>query len=120
MPETSRVEQLADLNTVGGGAAAERFATELRAVLENIRDVNTSWKGKRKIKMEWTFEPDEERQVCKVTLTAQHSVPGTKPVSEVLYVARHEGELVGTVVHGAPGDARQGHLAIEKRSTISG
>jgi hypothetical protein len=108
-----RVEQLADINTIGAGAAAEKFAAELQAVLENIRDLNTQPDAKRKIVMEWVFEPDEDRERVLVAITAVFAA--TKPSGEVMYVGSKGGETVATVLprneDGA--DPRQGILDIK-------
>ena len=114
MDNATRVEQLADISTIGAGAAAEKFAEELKAVLDNIRDPNTEAEGKRKIIMEWSFIPSEDRELVKTTITAKSVFAATKPTSELLFVGRQGGENVATVMHGGPQeDPRQGVLPIE-------
>lgn len=116
MDQVNRVEQLADISTLGAGAAAEKFATALKAILENIRDVNTEPEARRKITMTWDFVPEEDRERVKVMISARSVLAGTKPVSEVLYLGRVNGETVGTVLHGVPAteDARQGVLPMNR------
>lgn len=118
MPDVpQRIEQLADLNTIGAGAAAEKFAAELRAVLENIRDPNTDPKARRKIVLEYVFHPEQDREAVLVAITARSVLGSTKPSSDVMYVGRHQGETVGTVMHGPDGepvDPRQGVLSLKK------
>lgn len=112
---TARVEQLADINTIGAGAAGEKFKAELQAVLENIRDLNTQPDAKRKIVMEWVFEPDEDRERVLVAITARSVFAATKPSGEVMYVGSKGGETVATVLprNEDGSDARQGVLAIK-------
>lgn len=119
MTEAARVEQLADILTLGAGAAVEKFAEELKAVLKNIRDPNTQADAKRKIVMEWAFEPDGDREVVKVAITARSVFAATKPTSEVMFIGRQDGQTVGTVMHGADGseDPRQGVLQITPKAS---
>lgn len=120
MTEAARVEQLADLHTLGAGAAAEKFAAELSAVLENIRDPNTQPDAKRKIVMEWHFEPDADREVVQIAITARSVFAATKPTSEVMFIGRQAGATVATVMHGKPGaeDPRQGVLPIDRKAEL--
>ena len=115
MTDATRVEQLADLQTIGAGAAAEKFAAELRAVLENIRDPNTEAEAKRKIVMEWVFVPDADREVVGIGISARSVFAATKPTSEVMFIGRQQGETVATVMHGThgPDDPRQGVLPMK-------
>lgn len=108
-----RIEQLVDLQTIGAGAAQEKFAAELEAVLENIRDPNTQADAKRKIILEFVFTPDASREVVQTTITARAAFAATKPTSEVLFIGRKDGVTVATVMHG-PGepDPRQGILPL--------
>src|SRR5258708_36373960 len=71
MPDTTRVEQLADLYTLGAGAAAEKFAAELAAVLENIRHPNTQTDATRKSVMECICMPDGHREAGTVAVTTR-------------------------------------------------
>lgn len=119
MPETkTRVEQLADINTIGAGAAAEKFAIELKRVLENIRDPNTQPDAPRKIVMQWTFTPDDDREVVITAITARSVLGATKPTGDLMYVGRAGGETVATVMHGPSGleDPRQGVLPIDQKA----
>lgn len=112
---TARVEQLADINTIGNGAAAEKFAAELQAVLENIRDLNTQPDAKRKIVMEWVFEPNDDREQVLIAITARSVFAATKPSGEVMYVGSKGGQTVATVLprNQDGSDARQGVLDIK-------
>jgi hypothetical protein len=114
MTDDVRVEQLADIHTLGAGAAAEKFAAELEAVLENIRDPNTQADANRKIIMEWIFKPGDNREVVAVAITARSVFAATKPTSEVMWVGSKAGQPVATVLHGG-GDPRQPVLALKPR-----
>lgn len=109
-----RIEQTADLQTIGAGAAAEKFEAELRAVVENIRDPNTEAKGKRKIIIEYVFHPQEDRERVAVAISARSVLPATKASSDLMFVGSKDGKPVATVMHsgGKPEDPRQGVLPI--------
>jgi len=111
-----RVEQVADLQTIGAGAVAEKFAAELAAVLKNIRDPNTEAEAKRKIVLEFVFVPTSDRERVAVGISARSAFAATKPTSDVMFVGRKDGETVGTVMHGpdGPEDPRQGVLPIRE------
>lgn len=108
----NREEQLADLHSIGAGAATELFAAELKRVLENIRDANTEAEGKRKITLTFLFKPNADREVVATLISASSTLATSKPVSETLWVGRKDGEVVGTVVHAVDEDPRQGVLAM--------
>lgn len=114
-----RQEQLADLHSIGAGAALELFGAELGRVLENIRDANTEAEGKRKIVLEFVFKPDANREVVATLISARSTLAATKPVSEVLFVGRKDGNVVGTVVHSVEEtrDPRQGILPLPKQAS---
>lgn len=111
---TGRLEKHADLTSIGAGAAGEKFLAELRAVVENIRDPNTQPDARRKIIMTWEFEPNEDREVVMIAITARSVFAATKPTSDIMYLGRQNGEDVATVVHGEPVDPRQGVLPLTK------
>jgi len=112
-----REEKIANLQTLGAGAAAEKFDAELRAVLENIRDPNIQAKAKRKIVLEYVFLPDEDREKVLVGISARSILPSSKPSGDVMYVGSKGGEAIGTVMYGpnGPEDPRQGVLDIKTR-----
>jgi len=64
------------LENLGGGAAAELWNAELKTVLENIQDINTS-PGTREINLAVKLTPNERRDeigieiICKSKLGAQ-------------------------------------------------
>lgn len=114
----SRTEMLADINSIGAGAAAEKFAAELAAVLDNIRDPNTEAEGVRKITVTWTFLPQKDRETVMVAIQAKSAMAATKPSGDVMYLGRAEGQTVATVMHGSPADPRQNELVLPIRKGI--
>lgn len=57
--------QLADLV---GGAVQEKFQNSFKRVLENMLDINTSFKAKRSITIKLTFEENEQRDDIKARI----------------------------------------------------
>lgn len=57
-----------DLNTLADGALKEKFEHELEKVLENIQDLNTDHKTKRKLIVELTFVPNEGRDLSAISI----------------------------------------------------
>lgn len=111
-----RIEHLADLHTIGAGAVAEKFAAELKAVLENIQDPNTQADAKRKIILEFILEPSEDRERVAVAITARSVFAATKPTSELLWLGTQNGAPIATVLHGALGEnPHQGVLPMTPR-----
>ena len=119
MPGSARVEKLADLTTLGAGAAIEKFQSALRDVMDNIKDPNTQAKAKRKIVLEFLFLPQEDREMVMVGITAKSVLPSTKPTADTLFIGRRDGETVGTVLRGEDGDTtdhRQGILPLTRKA----
>ena len=71
-----------DLNKFMGGALAEKLEQAMVEVGENILDPNYPAKGKRKITVTITFEPDEERDIAKAKLEVKTALAPRKPVEQ--------------------------------------
>jgi hypothetical protein len=112
-----RVEKLADLQTLGAGVAAEKFAAELGRVLENIRDPNTDPKATRKVALTFEFHPAEDREQVMVVIKGRSLLAATKPSAATMWVGSKDGQPVATVLLHAPGedeDPRQGVLPLNR------
>lgn len=55
-----------DLESFAAGALSEKFNQGYQEVLDNISDLNTDHKKKRKLTLELVFLPDEERELSMV------------------------------------------------------
>ena len=82
------------LGTLAGGAAEELFDAALRAVLDNISDVNTDPKAARKIVIEIAFLPDEERRMGVAAIKCSTKLAGMRPVTAGVYFGRHQGRFM--------------------------
>lgn len=57
-----------DLKTIANGILEAKFETAFRRVIENLRDVNTSFKAKRKITITLDFTQNETRDDVHVNI----------------------------------------------------
>lgn len=90
-----------DLNTIAGGSIPPRFKVELEKVMANIADLNTGAKKKRKITIEVTIEPDDERQLGHCWVHVKSKLAELKPCSTPLFFARSGNKL--TAIENSPG-----------------
>jgi len=116
--EHQAVEQFASLDTLGAGAAREKFDAELQAVLANIRDPNTEAEAKRRIVMEFVLLPNADREVVTVAISAKSVLAATRPTGDVMWLGTRDGQPIATVVHPAQ-DPRQGVLPLTERQASS-
>lgn len=77
------------------GAIKERVDYDVMKVVDNILDVNTKAKAKRKITLTIEFVSDEDRQKISISVTSKATLCPTNPVSTALaFVPNPEGEAV--------------------------
>lgn len=89
------MSEVVTLASIGGGACLELFEREMQSVMRNIADLNTSAATKRKITIEVTITPDDNRQVGFTSVQVTSKLAGVKPVMSTLYFgARKDGTLV--------------------------
>jgi len=69
------------------GAIEERVNYEMGSILDNILDINTDAKKKRKMTITLEFVPDAERRTIQVNAGVKSSLVPTDPVLTSLYVA---------------------------------
>ncbi len=84
-----------DLNKFMGGALAEKLETALMEVAENILNPNYPAKGKRKITVTITVNPDEERDIGKALLEVKTTLANRKPFEQRLLFNRDNKGQVG-------------------------
>jgi hypothetical protein len=99
--EGEKVEILG-LNNICGGALDEVFRRELREVLKNMYDINTPAEATRKITLELTFSPYEDRSGAEVHFTCKSKTVPVKAVSGRVFFARR-----GTEIVAVPHDPKQ-------------
>ena len=94
-----------NLGNICGGAVEEVFQKELAGVLENIGDVNTAPEAKRKMTLEFNFEPFPDRSGAKVTFSCKSKVVPVESVSGTMFLQRR-----GTAMVAVPHDPKQARL----------
>lgn len=100
------------LDTIGGGALSELFATELARVLANIHDPNTDEKTKRTITIAVSLKP-KDRDVADVELTCSAKLAPISKVSTQVFMGKHLGKLIAV-----ENDPRQSSLFDQPKATV--
>lgn len=87
------------------GAIQERVDYEVSRVVDNILDMNTEAKVKRKVTLTITMTPDEDRQVVKIEAAAKSTLAPVTPVGTSLVItADGNGEMIlAEIVPQVPG-----------------
>jgi len=68
------------------GAISERVDYEMDRVIKNILDRNTKATAKRKVTVELTLTPDDDRRVISISATAKSSLCPTNAIATSLYI----------------------------------
>ena len=90
------------LSNLCGGAVEEVFQKEWSSVLANIADVNTKPDAKRKVTLEFTIEPFEDRSGAQVTFACKSKTVPTQEVKGTVFLQRR-----GLVMVAVPHDPKQ-------------
>lgn len=98
-------QQTESILQMASGAFQERVDYEMRRVLDNILDVNTSATAKRKITLTIELKPDSSRRMISVAVGAKSTLAPTEPAGTALCVTSDgNGEmLVAEMVPQVPG-----------------
>ena len=92
-PRTGEAEDIALLDLMDGGVK-ELADINLKRVLQNIADLNTSHKQARTISVKFKFVPNENRDVVAVSVDVACTLAPMLPIETTLDVGRDEGKLV--------------------------
>jgi len=90
------------LSNLCGGAIEEVFQREWAQVLTNIGDVNTDPEAKRKLTLEFTITPFEDRSGAQVTFACKSKAAPVNAVKGTVYLQRR-----GTAMVAVPHDPQQ-------------
>ena len=82
------------LETIGGGAAVEKFQMELDAVIKNIADPNTNPEAIREITLTVKIKPNQARELGTAIVTSKSKLAPTLDASTVIYFGRDKGRPV--------------------------
>jgi hypothetical protein len=94
-----------NLSNLCGGAVEEVFQRELAEILNNIGDINTDPEAKRKITLEFTLQPFEDRSGAQVTFACKSKVVPVNAVKGTVFLQR-QGTLMVAIAH----DPKQARL----------
>ncbi|MGH9728456.1 MAG: hypothetical protein ACRD4V_07680 [Candidatus Acidiferrales bacterium] len=94
--------QQVSLSNLCGGAIEEVFQREFASVLQNIADVNTDAEAKRKITLEFTIAPFEDRSGAQVTFACKSKTVPVEAVKGTVFLQRR-----GLVMVAVPHDPKQ-------------
>lgn len=90
------------LSNLCGGAIEEVFQREFAQILANIADVNTDAEAKRKITLEFTISPFEDRSGAQVTFACKSKTVPVEAVKGTVFLLRK-----GLVFVAVPHDPKQ-------------
>jgi hypothetical protein len=90
------------LSNLCGGAIEEVFQREFAEVLSNIGDINTDAEAKRKIVLEFTLEPFQDRSGAQVTFACKSKTVPVNAVKGTVFLQRR-----GTGMVAVPHDPKQ-------------
>jgi hypothetical protein len=108
-------KQEVSLSNLCGGAIEEVFQREFASVLANIADVNTNAEAKRKITLEFTIKPFEDRSGGQVTFACKSKTVPVEEVKGTVFFQRR-----GLVMIAVPHDPKQQRLFDPKDDTPGG
>lgn len=93
------------LESLGSGGAVELFEREFTRVLDNIADVNCEAKAPRKVTLEVTIKPTEDRASGRIAVKVSSVLAGTKPLVSTVFMGKKDGQFVAVAM-----DPRQSNL----------
>lgn len=109
----SENEYVVSLVTLNQGAAVELFDNEMKKLLDNIADPQTSAEVAREIQLTVKVKPAESREQAAVQLTIKSKLAPQKPASASLFFGRVEGQRVAVQT-----DPNQGKLFDKKDGKV--
>lgn len=98
-------DQRSSLLQMAKGAIQERVDYEVSRVVDNILDMNTEAKVKRKVVLTIVMVPDDDRQVVKIEASAKSTLAPVTPVGTSLVItADGNGEMIlAEIIPQVPG-----------------
>lgn len=75
-----------DLNTFGNGALLEKANIEIQKVLDNISDPNTDATKERKVKIEISFKPIQNRQGASINISTSTKLQNSTPSETAIII----------------------------------
>lgn len=76
------------LSTIAGGKLEEKFQHEFALVLQNLMDINTPYKTKRKITIDLEFAQTEDRRDIQLGISVKTKLAPRSPVSTQIGIGK--------------------------------
>jgi len=96
-----RVDALT-IGTICNGAIDESFSRAIKDVLANIRDINTLGRQARRIRLDISFVPYEDRSGADVSFKCETKLAGSESVDSRIFIAEKDGTLKAFAVPEHP------------------
>ena len=77
-----------NLDEFAGGALSEKVSQAFGQVMRNLQDPNTSYKDKRKITVELTFDQKEERDQCNCIVSVKTKLAPVLPTQTQFFTGK--------------------------------
>lgn len=87
------MDHIVTLDTLGAGAAMERFDIELNKVLENIADPNTKPDSVREVRMVIKIKPSKDRKTGAMQLATTSKLAPYEAVESNVWFGKKDGEI---------------------------
>jgi len=100
MEQEARQFSIMDL---GNGALIEEINYQMKLLAENLVDPNTSFKDKRKLKIEMVFSQDEERKQVNVVSKVSATLAASKPLESRIAIGLSGGNMQAVEIVSNPG-----------------
>ena len=97
------MEEKVSLDTIGQGAAVERFNLALQEVFNNIQDANTSPKAAREVTLKLKIKPDENREIGDVSVEIVSKLASVMPFIVRFFLGRDHKTGKGLASEYRPG-----------------
>lgn len=83
-----------NIGNICSGAVPEVFDRAVREISNNLKDPNTNSGSKRKIVLEFTFEPFADRSGAEITFTCTSKLSSVTPARGTMFVTGTHGKAV--------------------------
>lgn len=77
------------LQEIVGGALQEKFSKAFERVVDNLQDVNTSFKVKRKINIQLDFVQNETRDDVQVNVSVVEKLAPQSPMTTAFFIGKN-------------------------------
>ena len=117
------------IESLYGGGAVERLHGAMQEALQNILDPNTPAKKARKVKLELTIKPNEQRNMAEMLVTTSCTLCPPEPLETSIIIDKdregkaHASELAGgenPVQNALPGTMDSGKVLTMHKGASNG